>query len=123
MFPNLFLLAAILKEQNSSEDSKIGLKVHKNEIFLASILKFVIFLCQLCQNIKILGKHFLLDHYGGGAMIIQSTVVFRLRRMKKLFKTGQFFYFFLFWLIKDFPKSDSLTVSWILGQNFKIYSP
>ncbi len=30
------------------------LKVHKIEIFLASILKFVIFLCYLCQNIKIL---------------------------------------------------------------------
>jgi hypothetical protein len=34
--------AAILKEQNRSEDSKIGLKVHKVEIFLAKILKFVV---------------------------------------------------------------------------------
>ncbi len=34
------------------------LKVHKIEIFLASILKFVLFLCQLCQAIQILQKIF-----------------------------------------------------------------
>jgi hypothetical protein len=34
------------------------LKVHKIEIFLASILKFVIFLYELCQNIKIFQKKF-----------------------------------------------------------------
>ncbi len=35
----------------------MNLKVHKIEIFLAQILKFEIFLCQLCQNIKILQKN------------------------------------------------------------------
>ncbi len=34
------------------------LKVHKIEIFFASILKFVLFLYYLCQNIKILQKIF-----------------------------------------------------------------
>ncbi len=34
------------------------LKVHKIEIFLASILKFAVFLYQLCKNIKILHKKF-----------------------------------------------------------------
>jgi hypothetical protein len=54
-------------------DSGIGLKVHKIEIFLASILKFVIFLCQLCQNIKILGKFFFDWTIMGGATIIPRS--------------------------------------------------
>ncbi len=44
--------------QGDKVDSDMGLKVHKIEIFLASILKFVLFLYYLCQNIKILQKTF-----------------------------------------------------------------
>jgi hypothetical protein len=45
------------------------LKVHKIEIFLASILKFVLFLCYLCQNVKILQKKFLDQAIIGGGAI------------------------------------------------------
>ncbi len=49
------------------------LKVHKIEIFLASILKFVIFLCYLCQNINILPKKFLdWASIGGGTIFPRS---------------------------------------------------
>ncbi len=49
------------------------LKVHKIEIFLASILKFVIFLCYLCQNIKILQKLFFdWASIGGGTTFPRS---------------------------------------------------
>ncbi len=47
----------------------VTLKVHKIEIFLASILKFVLFLFKLCQNIKILPKKsFDWAIIGGGAI-------------------------------------------------------
>ena len=42
----------------SNHPSRKPLKVHKIEIFLASILKFVLFLYKLGQNIKILPKKF-----------------------------------------------------------------
>ncbi len=59
------------------------LKVHKIEIFLASILKFVIFLCQLCQNIKILQKKFLDWASIGGATIIPRSL--KTTRNEKIF--------------------------------------
>ncbi len=50
------------------------LKVHKIEIFLASILKFVIILCKLCQNIKILPKKFLIGPLLGEGMIFPRSL-------------------------------------------------
>ncbi len=49
----LFVLSCTVTCRVQSKYSSINLKVHKIEIFLASILKFVLFLCYLCQNIKI----------------------------------------------------------------------
>jgi hypothetical protein len=67
--------------------SSAGLKVHKTEIFLASILKFVLFLCYLCQNIRILQKKFLIRPLLGEVRFFR--VVLRLRGMKKNFELGQ----------------------------------
>jgi hypothetical protein len=53
---------------------KISLKVHKIEIFLASILKFVLFLYQLCENIKILLKKFLDQAIIGGDTIFPLSL-------------------------------------------------
>ena len=94
--------------------------------FLASILKFVIFLCKLCQNIKILLKNFLIGPVLGEVRFFR--VVLRLCGMKKNFELGgkNIFGFFSFMNplydpILVFPKFDPLTASGILGQNVKIY--
>ncbi len=49
------------------------LKVHKNENFLASILNFVLFQCQLRINNKILVKKVLDWTIMGGATIIPRS--------------------------------------------------
>ncbi len=69
------------------------LKVHKIEIFFASILKFVIFLCQLCQNIKILGKHFFDWTILGGATIIPRSL--KTTRNEKNFQDRPKIFYFL----------------------------
>jgi hypothetical protein len=46
--------------QAHAGDTVGSLKVHKIEIFFASILKFVLFLYYLCENIKILQKKILI---------------------------------------------------------------
>ncbi len=82
----------------------VPLKVHKIEIFLASILKFVIFLCYLCQNINILQKQFFRFF----------RVVLRVRGMKKNFGLGQknIFGFFIYepfiWANNSFSKIRSI---------------
>jgi hypothetical protein len=59
------------------------LKVHKIENFLTPILEFALFLCKLCQNIKILQKK-LFDWaiIGGGTIFPRSP---RATRNKKKF--------------------------------------
>ena len=52
----------------------IGLKVHKIEIFLASIFKFVLFLYKLCENIKIFQKIFFDQAIIGGDMIFPLSL-------------------------------------------------
>jgi hypothetical protein len=52
----------------------IHLKVHKIEIFLASILKFVLFLYKLGQNIKILPKKFFFQAIIGGDTIFPLSL-------------------------------------------------
>ncbi len=50
------------------------LKVHKIEIFLASILNFVLFLYKLCENIKILQKKFFDQAIIGGDTIFPHSL-------------------------------------------------
>ncbi len=50
------------------------LKGHKIEIFLVSILKFVLFLYQLCQNIKILPKKIFDQAITGGDTIFPLSL-------------------------------------------------
>jgi hypothetical protein len=61
-------------------------------IFLALILKFVVFHCKLCINNRILGKIFFEWSIMGELRLFR--VVLRLRGIKKFFKIGQFFFFF-----------------------------
>ena len=61
-------------------------------IFLTPILEFALFLCYLCQNIKILQQIFFLS----GPLLGEVRffhVVLRLREMKKNFELGQIFIF------------------------------
>ncbi len=51
-----------------------NLRVHKIEIFLASILKFVLFLYKLCENIKILLKKFFDQAIFGGDTIFPLSL-------------------------------------------------
>jgi hypothetical protein len=88
-----------------------GLKVHKNEIFLASILNFVLFLCKLCINNKILVKNVFDWTIMGGATIIPRSLKttrneknFQDRRKKILFLKSYMTLKYL--LIIDFPKFD-----------------
>jgi hypothetical protein len=74
-------------EVMSEKSFRHPLKVHKIEIFLASILKCVIFLCQLCQNIKILGKQFFDWTIMGGATNLPRSL--KTTRNEKHFKIGR----------------------------------
>ena len=78
---------------------RLPLKVNKIENFLASILKFVIFLCYLCQNIKILPKNFLIGPLLGEVRFFH--VVQGLRGMKKNFELcpKNFCFLLQFWTL------------------------
>ncbi len=81
----------------------VPLKVHKMENFFTPILEFALFLCQLCQNIKILKKIFFdCAIIGGGTIFPRSP---RTTRNEKFFEFGQIF--FCFSLIMD-PKYDPI---------------
>ncbi len=82
--------AELLPSSKGVKKGIIGLKVHKIEIFLASVLKFVLFLYYLCQNIKILPKNFLIGPLLGDVRFFR--VVLGLRRMKKKFELGPNFF-------------------------------
>ena len=68
------------------------LKVHKIENFFYSDFGIALFLCWLCQNIKILQKNFLIGPLLGEVRFFR--VVLGLRGMKKNFELGQIFFFF-----------------------------
>ena len=68
------------------------LKVHKTENFFDSDLEFVLFLCQLCINNKILVKHFFDWTIMGGATIIRRSL--KTKRNEKIFKIGQKNFYF-----------------------------
>ncbi len=66
-YTTIFLCTTVLIDQQP-------LKVHKIEIFLASILKFALFLYYLCQNIKILTKKFFDQAIIGGDTIFPLSL-------------------------------------------------
>ncbi len=74
-------------------------------------MKFVVFLCKLCQNIKILPKKILIGPLLGDVRFFR--VVLGLRRMEKNFELGQnFFFSFVNPLCESilvFPKFDPIT--------------
>ncbi len=74
-------------------------------ILLTPILEFALFLCYLCQNIKIFQKKFLIGPLLGEVRFFR--VVLGLSGMKKNFELGQKFFFFS--LIMD-PKYDPILV-------------
>ncbi len=83
----------------SSSSSCVRLKVHRIEIFIwLSILKFVIFLCQSNQNIKILQKKKNLIR-----PVLEEVrffrVVLRLRGMEKFLSKVKKIFFFLLWTL------------------------
>ncbi len=86
------------------------------KIFLASILNFVLFQCQLCIYNKILVKNFFFIGPLWGELRL-FRVVLRLRGMKNIFKIGQNFLYLKsnmtlkYLLIIDFPKFDPLTAA------------
>ena len=100
-----------LNPQNETSLGWYVLKVHKIEIFLALILKFVFFLYYLCQNIKILQKKFLIGPLLGEVRFFR--VVLGLWGMKKNFELGPKF-FFLFSIMD--PKYDPILVFWKFNQ-------
>ncbi len=86
------------------------LKVHKIEIFLALILKFVLFLCQLCQNIKILPQKILIGPILGEVRF--SAWSWDYAEWKKFLSQVNFFFSFvnpLYEPILVFPKFDPIT--------------
>ncbi len=62
------------------QQSQGPLKVHKIEIFLASFLKFALFLYYICQNIKILQKKIFDQAIIGGDTIFPLSL--RLSRIE-----------------------------------------
>ncbi len=81
------------------------LKVHKIENFFDSDFGICVFLCYLCQNIKILQKKILIGPLLGEVRFFR--VVLGLRGMKKNFELGQQKFFFS--SIMD-PKYDPILV-------------
>ncbi len=83
---------------------------------MASILKFVIFLCKLCQNIKILQeKIFDWAIFGGGTIFPRSL---KTTQNEKNSELGQKFFLIFFSFMNPlyepifvFPKFDPLTSS------------
>jgi hypothetical protein len=85
-------------------------------IFLASILNFVLFQCQLCINNKILVKNFFDWTIMGGATIIPRSP--RTTQNEKMFQDRPKKFSFLksymtlkYLLLIDFPKFDPLTAA------------
>jgi hypothetical protein len=69
----------------------VPLKVHKIEVFLASILKFVLFHCKLYINIKFLWKNFFdCASIGGGT----------------IFPMSNFFFFFHLWTLFGVDRTE-----------------
>jgi hypothetical protein len=100
---------------------------------LASILKFVIFLCKLCQNIKILQKNFVDWAIIGRGTIFPRSLKTTQNEKKFRARSKHYFLFFSFMNplydpILVFPKFDPLTVSGMalcvdLGPNCQILFP
>jgi hypothetical protein len=96
-------------EQNKS------LKGTQDWDFFSSNLKFVLFLCQLCQHIKILQKNFLIGPFWGEVRFFR--VVLGLRGIKIVFNLGQ--NIFVFNIIYDpflFAKnsfSKTRSINWV----------
>ncbi len=88
--PNYFTTPNKMTSENDIE-SLVSLKVQKIEIFFGFDFKFVLFLCNLCQNIKILQKNFLIGPFWAEVQFF--CIVLRLRGIKIVFNLGQIIFF------------------------------